>query len=126
MPHLDGHGVHGARACYQGLLRPRLDSPRDEDIYIYVTRAAGSFTLRRDANRKVWTMDAVPAPLDSVFVAFVELPDDIDDPRVVEWREQSGNPDVRGLIHDWEWTRAGTKDPTLPAPDRFKHQLWTS
>jgi hypothetical protein len=121
---VDGAGLHGAQACFQGLMRPRWSKPLDDEICVYALNPGRDFTMVRSDGNKSLTLQDLTPPRSQVFVVLAEVPADPKDPRLALWRKISGSNVVRGLIHDWEWTIPGPDDDTLPAASRFKEQLW--
>lgn len=121
---VDGAGMHGATACFRGLLRPRWNRPLDDEICVYSMNPRRDFTMQRAADNVKFTLQDLTPPRSRVFVVLAEVPEDPSDPRLEEWRKIPGLEEVRGLIHDWEWTVPGLDDDNFPAASRFHEQLW--
>jgi hypothetical protein len=125
MEHVDGKGLHGAHACYQGLMRPRLTKELDEEVCVFITKPRKSATFVPTSKPGIFELREAPKPgYPAVFTVLAEIPEDPSDARLVAWAALAQTKEVRGRILDWEWTVASPKDEDLPADGRYKYRHW--
>jgi len=108
---------------YQGLKRPFRRPGVDESVYAYVSRPSTSFSYRAAPRVVPGNLQTIPAPLGSVFVAFVSINPHVVDPQMVDTPD---DPAVAGTVLFWEWTMASEGMPDLPrdADSRYGRKIW--
>jgi hypothetical protein len=112
-------GLLTAHTLWRGLKRGINDAARGEFHYAYV------LSPHRD-----WIFEPTEGPVEEdppeqcVFMVIVEFPP-TEDPRLAEW--QAICPNALGMIHDWDWCLADTKQTDQPMnPElRFEDRVWT-
>jgi hypothetical protein len=111
-------------AIFQGLLRPFFDEGVDDTIYAYVSRSQVSFTYRDEKRLTSQQLRAIPAPRESVFVAFVSTAADVIEEAKTDLHPES--PEIQGAVLYWEWTQASEATPDWPvdSPLRYRRKVW--
>jgi hypothetical protein len=109
---------------YQGLKRPFLGPGVDDTIDAYVSRPHLSYTYRPEKILTNAELRTLPAPINSVFIAFVSLAIGVvEEARIAS---RPAGPEIDGAVRYWEWTMASESDPNIPrdADSRYGREVW--
>jgi hypothetical protein len=117
-------GLTQPTAIYCGLKRPRNEHSNDDKTVIYITNPGRNYTWPF-ANEFADGPIRAPVPPNAVFAVYA----DYGDRHVDALRAGMAYPaprDAVGVIVDWDWIRASSQDPRLPAnPDtRYVKKIW--
>jgi hypothetical protein len=102
-----GKGLTLANHLFQGLERPFNHSVKDEGTYVYVLTPGSTYTYK---DKSIGNVTALPAPKDSIFLAYVAIQ----------------GPGEDGSLLFWEWVIADADDPRLPRDSarRYRRKVW--
>ena len=116
-------GLLAATAVFRGIRRPRIDAGRDETVYVYVTSPPRTY----EYTRKFEAVSSAPKPVNSVFVAYVELRTGltISDQQITPLNDALA-AGIRGTVNYWEWVLASSEEKSLPNDyqKRYSERMW--
>lgn len=113
-------GLHTAKACFRGLMRPIAEDDRGFDHIAFITKPKFGFRYQPSMNCLI---EPYAIPDDLVFAIYAHL----DFPEGRAYRNKRDRPPItNGVVTHWHLVECDPENPLLPIDhrERFTRKLW--